>query len=164
MQITSCSLLENLLFRQPWSWKTSHCECLQIFAASCQESLPLEAHSESLVMCISQALFRSHSMISGFSWARSFSSWWKLEFSSDVVSVFQSPPFNGKACRVSIGCWTGLRAKSLYSCSFLMHVVEIANHQYHPSPSLKFLGWYGLSDTFTKTWSGGLSCVSVVSS
>ena len=50
-------------------------------------------------MCISQALFRSHSMIPGFSWARSFSSWWKLEFSSDIVSVFQSPPLNGKACR-----------------------------------------------------------------
>ena len=30
--------------------------------------------------------------------------------------------------------------------------------------SLKFFGWYGLSDTFTKTWSGGLSCVFVVSS
>ena len=28
--------------------------------------------------------------------------------------------------------------------------------------SLKFFGWYGLSDTFTKTWSGGLSCVFVV--
>ena len=50
-------------------------------------------------MCISQALFRSHSMISGFSWARSFSSWWKLEFSSDFVSVLQSPPLNGKARR-----------------------------------------------------------------
>ena len=24
--------------------------------------------------------------------------------------------------------------------------------------NLKFFGWYGLSDTFTKTWSGGLSC------
>ena len=32
-----------------------------MFAALCQESLLLEAHSESLVMCISQALFRSHS-------------------------------------------------------------------------------------------------------
>ena len=30
--------------------------------------------------------------------------------------------------------------------------------------SLKIFGWYGLSDTFTKTWSGGLSCVFVVSS
>ena len=30
-------------------------ECLQIFAASCQEPLPLAAHPESLVMCISQA-------------------------------------------------------------------------------------------------------------
>ena len=25
--------------------------------------------------------------------------------------------------------------------------------------SLKFFGWYGLFATFTKTWSGGLSCV-----
>ena len=30
--------------------------------------------------------------------------------------------------------------------------------------SLKLFGWYGLSDTFTKTCSGGLSCVFVVSS
>ena len=30
--------------------------------------------------------------------------------------------------------------------------------------SLKIFGWYGLSDTFTKAWSGGLSCVFVVSS
>ena len=30
-----------------------HSECLQIFAASCQEPLPLAAHSESLLMCIS---------------------------------------------------------------------------------------------------------------
>ena len=30
--------------------------------------------------------------------------------------------------------------------------------------SLKNFGWYGLSDTFTKTWSGGLSWVFVVSS
>ena len=29
--------------------------------------------------------------------------------------------------------------------------------------SLKFFGWYGLSHTFTKTWSGGLSCVFVIS-
>ena len=29
--------------------------------------------------------------------------------------------------------------------------------------SLKFFGCYGQSDTFTKTWSGGLSCVIVVS-
>ena len=55
--------------------KHKYSECFQIFAASCQEPLPLEAHSESLVMCISRALFRSHSMISGFSWARSLSSW-----------------------------------------------------------------------------------------
>ena len=30
--------------------------------------------------------------------------------------------------------------------------------------SLKIFGWYGLSDTFTKAWSGGLSYVFVVSS
>ena len=28
-----------------------------------------------------------------------------------------------------VGCWTGVRAKSFFSCSFLMHVVQIANHQ-----------------------------------
>ena len=30
------------------------------------------------------------------------------------------------------GCWTVLRVKSFYSCSFLMHFVQIANHEYHP--------------------------------
>ena len=104
-------------------------------------------------------------MISGFSWANSFSSWWKLEFSSDFLSVLQSPPLiMAKPVALSIGCWTGLRAKSFYSCSFLMHVVQIASHQYHLLLSLKFFSWYGLSDTFTKTWTGGLSCVFVVSS
>ena len=47
--------------------KHKYSECFQIFAASCQEPLPLEAHSESQVMCISQALFQSHSIIFGFS-------------------------------------------------------------------------------------------------
>ena len=48
-------LLRNIccLVCQPWSWETLHSECLQIFAASCQEPLPLAAHSESLFMCIS---------------------------------------------------------------------------------------------------------------
>ena len=40
--------------------------------------------------------------------------------------------------------------------------VKIANHQYHLLLSLTFFGCYGLSDMFTKTWSGGLSCVFVV--
>ena len=48
--VVPCS--KHLLFCQPWSWKTLHSECLQIFAA-CQEPLPLAAHSESLVMSIS---------------------------------------------------------------------------------------------------------------
>ena len=52
----------------------------------------------------------------------------------------------------SIGYWTGLRAKFFYSYSFLTHVVQIANHQYHMLLSLKFFGWYGLSDTFTNTY------------
>ena len=68
-----------------------------------------------------------------------------------------------KLVALSIGCWRGLRAKSFYSCSFLEHVVQIGNHQYHLLLSLKFFGWYRLSDTFTKTWSGGLSCDFVVS-
>ena len=66
-----------------------------------------------------------------------------------------------KPVALSIGCCTELRAKSFYSCSFLMHVVQIAKQQYHLL-SLKFFGWYKLSDTFTKTWSGGLSFVFVV--
>ena len=35
---------------------------------------------------------------------------------------------------------------------------------YYSRRSLKPFGWYGLSDTFTKTWSGGPSCVFVFSS
>ena len=66
-----------------------------------------------------------------------------------------------KPVALSIGCCTELRATSFYSCSFLMHVVQIAKQQYHLL-SLKFFGWYKLSDTFTKTWSGGLSFVFVV--
>ena len=69
-----------------------------------------------------------------------------------------------KPVALSTRCWTGLRAKSLYSCSFLMHAVQIENHQYHLLLSLKFFDWYALSDTFTNTWSGGLKCVFVVSS
>ena len=77
------------------------------------------------------SLFRSHSMISGFSWTRRFSSWWKLEFSSDIVSVFRSP-LNGKPYRAKYQMlWTGLRAKSFGSWSFVMQVIQIANHQYH---------------------------------
>jgi len=95
MQISSCSLLETSAVSSAMIVKKRSilnvCKYLP--------PLPLQAHSEYLVMCISQALFRSHSMISGFSWARSFSSWWKLEFFSEIVSVFQSPPLNGKACR-----------------------------------------------------------------
>ena len=64
----------------------------------------------------------------------------------------------------SVVCWTGLTAKSFYSFSFLMHVVQIANHQYHLLLSLKFFGRYGLSETFTKTWSEELCCGFVVSS
>ena len=37
--------------------------------------------------------------------------------------------------------------------------LKIANHQYHLLLSLPFYGWYGLFNTFTKTSSGGLSCV-----
>ena len=40
--------------------------------------------------------------------------------------------------------------------------LKIANHQYHLLLSLPFYGWYGLFNTFTKTASGGLSCVFVV--
>ena len=60
-------------------------------------------------------------------------------------------------------CWTGLRAKCFYSSSFRMHVVHVADHQYHLILSLTFFGWVGLSGTFTKIWSVGLSCVFVVS-
>ena len=36
-----------------------------------------------------------------------------------------------KPVALSVGCWTGLRAKYFYSYSFLMYVVLIANRQYH---------------------------------
>ena len=56
------------------------------------------------------SLFWSHSMISGFSWARRFSSWWKLAFFSDIVSVFQSR-LNGKACRAKYGMLDRIESK-----------------------------------------------------
>ena len=103
-------------------------------------------------------------MISEVSWANSFSSWWKLEFSSDFLSVFQSAPLNDEACRAKYRMLDRIESKNLSILALLMHVVQIAGHQYHLLLSLKFFSWYGLSDTFTKTWTGGLSCVFVVSS
>ena len=94
----------------PWSWKTPHSECLQIFAASCQEPLPLAAHSESLVMCIFH-LFSEATQ-------------WSLDFLEPVNSAADEN-------------WSS--PQTSFQCSSL------------------------LSDTFTKTWSGGLSCVFVVS-
>jgi len=64
-------------------------------------------------------------MISGFSWARRFSSWWKLDFSSVHGLLLMET-----LVALSIGCWTRLRAKSFCSCYFLTHV-QIANNQYH---------------------------------
>jgi len=54
---------------------------------------------------------------------------------SSPQTLFQcsSPLLMAKPVVLSIGCWTALRAKSFYSCSFLMHAVQIANHQYHLS-------------------------------
>ena len=93
------------------------------------------------------------------------------EFARDWVTIFSAirPNLIGFHHKLATGSESVLtikilRAKSFYSCSFLMHVVQIANPQYHLLPSLKFFGWYGLSDTYTKTWSGGLICVFVVSS
>ena len=57
-------------------------------------------------------LFRSHSMIPGFSWARRFSSWWKLELSSDIASVLQ-PPLNGKAWRAKYRMFDRTESKIL---------------------------------------------------
>ena len=88
------------------------------------------------------------------------------EFARDWVSIFSAirPNLIGFHHKLATGSESVLtikilRAKSFYSCSFLMHVVQIANPQYHLLPSLKFFCWYGLSDMFTKTWSGGLICV-----
>jgi len=50
MQVTSCSLLETSAISSPMIVKNV---ALWIFAASCQGPLPLAAHSESLVMCVS---------------------------------------------------------------------------------------------------------------
>ena len=51
-------------------------------------------------------------MISGFSWARRFSSWWKLELSSDIASVLQ-PPLNGKAWRAKYRMFDRTESKIL---------------------------------------------------
>ena len=87
------------------------------------------AQSESLVTCIFHLLPKP---LSGFFWACSFSSWWKWEFSSDIVSVFQSP-LNGKACRAKYLMLHRIESKIFLFLLLLMHVVrvQIANHQYH---------------------------------
>ena len=51
----------------------------------------------------------------------------------DVLRSWCLRSLFAKPVALSIGCWTGLAAKSSYSCSFLIHVVQIANHRYHPS-------------------------------
>ena len=51
--------------------------------------------------------------------------------SPQTLFLCSSPLSMAKPVALSIGCWTGLRANSFYLCSFLMHVVPIANHQYY---------------------------------
>ena len=51
--------------------------------------------------------------------------------SSQTLFQCSSLVLMAKPVALSMGCWTGLRAKSFSSCSFLMHLVQIANHQYH---------------------------------
>ena len=119
-----------MLFRQPWSWKTSHSEGLKIFATSCQEPSPLAAHSESLVGCFSFPKPLNDPWIILSPW---FQQLMKIRFL--LRRCFGVPtPLMARPLALSIGCWTGLRAKSFYSCSFLMHVVEIADHQYYLLP------------------------------
>ena len=60
--------------------------------------------------------------------------------SSDFVSVFQSRPLNGKACHAKYRMLDRIESKIFPFCSILMHVVQIANHQYHLLLSLTFFG------------------------
>ena len=108
---------------------TSHCECLQIFAISCQNLLPPTAHFESLVISISHLFSEANQL--------SLKSFKPVDSAAD--ENWSSPPalfqcsslvLMAKPVALSIGCWTGLRAKSFNSCSFLMHLVQIANRQY----------------------------------
>ena len=46
----------------------------------------------------------------------------------------------------------------------LFEIIFFLNSYSRRSLTVTFFGWNGLSDTFTKTWSGELSCVFVVSS
>ena len=68
-----------------------------------------------------------------------------LRFCSSLLLLMAKP------VALCVGCWTGLRAKYFYSYSFLMHVVLIANRQYH-----LLLSWNSSAGMdylmFTKTW------------
>ena len=83
-----------------------------------------------------------------------------MEFSSDFVSVFQSPPLHGKACRAKY---------RIESKIFLFLLFPNACRLDSKSPIstitvFEILRLVWTICTFTKTWSGALSCVFVVSS
>ena len=59
-----------------------------------------------------------------------------------------------KPVALCVGCWTGLRAKYLYSYSFLNACRSDSKSPISPITVLKFFGWY----MFTKTWRAG-SCL-----
>ena len=72
----------------------------------------------------------------------------------------------------ALRCFQASMRTSCISSLVMMQPLKSSNHAVemiflldsYSRRSLKFFGWYGLSDMFTKTWSGGLSSVFVVSS
>ena len=100
MQITSCSLLETsatssaMIVKNVAFW-------MQIFAASCQEPLPLAAHSEPLVMCI------SHLFLEATQWSLDF-----LEPVDSAADVNWSSP------------------QTLFKCSSLLLMAKPAGAKY----------------------------------
>ena len=88
------------------------------------------ASSRSLWICgdvYFPSLFQSHSMISEPVVSAADENWSSPQTLFQCSSLLIMP----KPVALSIGCWTGLRAKSFFSCAFLGYVVQIANHQYH---------------------------------
>ena len=92
MQIISCSLLETsavssaMIVKSVVFWMFADIYSIVPRAIASRSSFWISGDED----FSPQALFRSHSMISGFSWAHSFSCCWKLEFYSGLVSVIES--------------------------------------------------------------------------
>ena len=124
-QITGCSLLETSAVSSEMIVKTvAFC----MFADICPIMPRAIASSRSFWISGDvhvSSLFRSHSMISEPVVSAADENW------SSPQTLFQcsSLLLMAKPVALSIGCWTGLRAKSFFSCAFLMHVVQITHYR-----------------------------------